>query len=1469
VRETRSHARPPGWRVPPRTPPEYATADGRKPALTRLARPARPEGSVAPPAARDRAEAAERNRLDPRIPLALGLLSFALALAQRPGWATSDTKIDLHVSPLRFLGEVASAWTPDGTLGQVWSGQYGGYLWPMGPFFALGHELGVSSWLVERLWLGLLLTLMAWGTVRLLDALLEEPRGVAHLAAGSIVLLNPYVVVFSNRTTFFLLGYAALPWLLLAMHRGLSQPRRWWWPAAVALIVTSMGGGVNAAVTAFMLVGALLLLLYEQLVLGVPWSAVRSFCARALPLMLLASLWWILPVLVAARYGLDFLPFTEHPGAIWSTPSLPESLRLMGYWISYLGVGYGSSLRPYFGDSGLLLFNPLVVTATLVTPALALVGFAWTRRCRYGPFFLGLALVGLLIMSAGWPEGAPLRHGLNFSYNHISSLRFLRTTYKAGPLLGLALACLGGVAAGRLWRALAAFRPARAGLALAGAGLLALSAWPLVSGRAIDKQVSWKRIPPAWTQVARDLDGNLPRSSRAVVLPGQAFAFYRWGGTVDPILPALTKRPVSVRNVPPYADAHAVDLFWTIDSLVQQRRLVPGELRPLLGLIGARSVVTATDDDSARSGAMAPADAARALAPQLGRPARHYGPTSLFPPAAGELGAPLRLPQVRRYDLPASRPIVRVEPAGGETLVDGSADALAQLAAFGPLPGGALRYAADQSPDRLRATAAGGNVVISDSNRRQVWVASRIRQDRGEVMTAGDPLSADAALLNPFAARGSDAQTVAVYHGARYVRAASNPGFSQFPEHRPFAAFDGSPGTYWLADPAVPGKKLWIEIGFDAPRAVDHIEVLPHQDPRAAVSELDVAGHRYALHSGWNRLELRLPPVRSLRVSVPRSDSIRRLGDYAGGLDEIRVPGVHVTEALRLPVVAEHALTGRDLSGTGLTYLFSRTTGDQPFERGSVPLPVLTGRRYDKAESEPYYVRGAGDAETGLDRIFSPPAARRWRADGWVTVAPAAPDSAIDRLAGYRGSTRFDSSSRFEGRPGYRASGAFDGSGSRAWVGGWAPNGIAWISWSTLRPVTLDRLRIAPPGLPVRRPSLIRLRWPGGATAPLPVGPGGDVPLGRAVRARSFRLEILRAAPAPGASRGVLAVGIGELSGSGVPRLRAPRSGGRLTASCGALAAAVGGSRLKLRPVGSLAALDAGEPLRAQPCGTPARLPAGAAELRVRAGLFEPYLIRLSSPVAHAAPAPGGRVLDTGSEGLGSHDHVRVSLTRPALLVLGESYNRGWRASCDGHSLGTPFVVDGYANGWEGRPGCVHVSFHFGPNRALDVGYGVSALACLLMLALLALRRPGPALPAGGDLPDDAVRRGLGLRRALLAGAVAAGVVGFVFALRAGALAGPAVALLLWRGVGTRKLTLAAGGLLVLVVPLVYLIWPDTDRGGYNTDFALDHRGAHWVAVAAFVLLTLALGRTLAVSRASGPSRARARTASNEPEAGA
>ena len=193
---------------------------------------------------------------------------------------------------------------------------------------------------------------------------------MARLTAGAVVLLNPYVVVFANRTSVTLLAYALLPWMLLAVHRGLRHPRGWWWPAALALLAGAAGGGVNVAVIAWLALAPLALLVYEPAIGAVTWRDARGFAWRAAACLAVASLWWVAPVVVHVLYGRDFLPFTEQPGVIWGTTSGSEALRLMGYWTSYIGVGYGGDYRAFTSDAGVMLFHPAVVVASLLMPAL-------------------------------------------------------------------------------------------------------------------------------------------------------------------------------------------------------------------------------------------------------------------------------------------------------------------------------------------------------------------------------------------------------------------------------------------------------------------------------------------------------------------------------------------------------------------------------------------------------------------------------------------------------------------------------------------------------------------------------------------------------------------------------------------------------------------------------------------------------------------------------------------------------------------------------------------------------------------------------------------------------------------------------------------------------------------------------------------------------------------------------------------
>jgi hypothetical protein len=1349
------------------------------------------------------------------LPPLLALAAYALAFAQRPGELVADTKIDLHTDPLRFLADAAAAWAPSGGLGQVQAGQYAGYLWPMGPFYALGDLVGLAPWVVHRLWLGTLLAIAAWGTVRLLDALVDRPRGVPALVAGALVVANPYVVVFANRTSVTLLAYALLPWLLLCVQRGLREPRGWWWPAVLALLVTSLGGGVNAAVAGWVLIGPALLIAYEVGWGGVAWRDAGRFLVRALPLTALASAWWIAPILVQVGYGVDFLPFTEPAGAIWTSTSMSESLRLMGFWVTYLGVGYGAQLSPAFDSAPTLLGAPGLIVASFVIPGLAIAGFAWTRRWRYGPFFVALALLGLLVMFTGFPDGAPLRRALHWSYDRVELVQFLRTTYKAGPLLALALACLAGVAAGEAWARLAAWagrgregggarRSARSAALVAAPALAAALvvgwAWPLFDGRAVDGQISFDAVPADWQRAAEEVDDELPRGTRALVLPGQVFPFYRWGGTQDALLPALTGRPVAVRGVVPYADLRAVDLLWGTDALLQQRRVLPGQLAPLIRLMGAGQVLAATDDDRDRSGAVEPGAAAAQLERGAGLLAGaatggRDGGGRLAPaggdgqgggPAAagradgaGHVVAARRFGAVRAYPVAGAAGLVRVQPLRGPLMVDGSAATLAGLAALGALPRErAVLYAADQSTVQLRRAArSGGEIVVGDSNRRRVILPSQPRQAEGATLAADAEIPRDGAVLNPFPDRGTDGQTVAAYDGARALRSPFSPSFVQFPEHRPYAAFDGDPATWWRAESNFDDDRRWIEIDFGRRIDVSELELLPQREARTDLTAVEIAGQRYDLRPGWNRLPVRLRGVDRLRIAiagVTGPPTTRTRGP--GAIAEIRIPGVRVRESLRPPVIATRALAGTDLRHAGLSYLFDRTTGTDPFRRRARTDPDSTSVPSGDNQSAAL-VAAAGDGELRIARRFQLPAARRWRADGWVTVAPGR-----RRAVAARWGT----------------------SGGRLDI----PCGVV-AARVTLRSSTFAG-------------------WDGGD------GASGPDSLGR---------------PAGAANAGLSSAPGGPSSGAG----------GRAHTA-----------RLVMRPAGTVADVLAGRPLRARSCGAAVALPVGTATLTTPVGPLRADLLRLRSPAPAPLPAPAapGRVLDPGSDGRGQRDGVRVALTEPAWLVLAESYNRGWRAECDGRDIGEPQPIDGFANGWRAPRDCRDVSFAFGPQRLMNAGFAVSALAVAALVALLAFgavrRRSSDTLgvaeretrfaagisPQIGSHPDADSRSGpLPLRWALAVG-VAAGLVGaFLFALRAGIVIGPAVALLLWRGVGPAALAVVAGALAAVVLPAIYLLFPPDDSGGFNSEFAADLTGAHWVAVAVWVLLVLALAVVLSRAR--------------------
>ena len=616
-----------------------------------------------------------------------------------------------------------------------------------------------------------------------------------------------------------------------------------------------------------------------------------------------------------------------------------------------------------------------------------------------------------------------------------------------------------------------------------------LFALPLFDGKAIDKPQVYGQIPPAWRAALTDAARTTPADHRIMLLPGELFGFYRWGETVSSVAPALSKRPLLVREVVPYADPHAADLQNSVDDLIQQGRLVPGQLSPLLQLMGVGQVVVASDSLPVQSGGLDPARLAQALATQPGfqRPAAGYGAVHTYVPPPGRSGAAVRLPDLARYDTPAASPgIVRVHPQSNPVVLDGDAQGVAELAADGGLvPQRALFYAGDLDRSTLAdLTRSGAALVFTDSNRRRVVGADLLRANQGPILGAADPIPRDWPSHDLFGSRGSAAQTVAQYTGLRYLRSPVDHSYALLPEHRPFAALDGRLDTSWIATPFSPLSHRYIELGFSRPRSIGTIRVYPESDSLGTTNTVAVAVNggserSFALRPGWNSLRLDSRGVTSLRVRVT---GVSPSTDPSGGIAELQVPGLRVSESLRLPQVLASDAGGLDLSHNAVSILLQRATADFPDRAGATARTPQAEDPVDMTDSEP-----------GIEREVALPAPRTFGIGGWASVSPAAADSSIDRLAGLDPRWTFDSSGRFEGVPGRRASSAFDGQASTAWIAPLLPGRQPWLSVSAPHSFTLDALTLSPGPAGYRFPTRVRVSADGGFSQDAPVGAGGEV----------------------------------------------------------------------------------------------------------------------------------------------------------------------------------------------------------------------------------------------------------------------------------------------------------------------------------------------------------------------------------------
>lgn len=220
---------------------------------------------------------------------ALAAVCYLPLLLTHRGKLGADTKAYLYLDPGRLMARSLYLWDPGVGLGTV-THQNIGYLFPMGPYYAVMELVGVPDWIAQRLWMGSIMFLAGLGVRYLLGVLAWEGAGVT--VASFAYALSPYLLHYIYKHSVILLPFSALPWLIAFTTRALREGG-WRAPALFALVALT-SGGINATSLLLVLVGPALWVLHAVVVeREISLRAALPPLGRIGFLTAVTSLWWI------------------------------------------------------------------------------------------------------------------------------------------------------------------------------------------------------------------------------------------------------------------------------------------------------------------------------------------------------------------------------------------------------------------------------------------------------------------------------------------------------------------------------------------------------------------------------------------------------------------------------------------------------------------------------------------------------------------------------------------------------------------------------------------------------------------------------------------------------------------------------------------------------------------------------------------------------------------------------------------------------------------------------------------------------------------------------------------------------------------------------------------------------------------------------------------------------------------------
>jgi arabinofuranan 3-O-arabinosyltransferase len=907
-------------------------------------------------------------------------LLTVVSFLQRPGRTTFDTKLDLVVDPLAFMGRALHLWNPEATGGELQNQAYG-YLFPMGPFFAGGQLLGLPPWITQRLWCAVLLCLAFGGMLALARALNigSEP---ARFAGAVGYALAPRMLTEIGPLSSEMLPAAFLPWVLLPLVKAtrIGSPRR---AAGLSALAVLGMGGINAAAVVM------------ALVLPGLWLVTRQWTREHVRLVLwwcgsvvAVCLWWILPLLLLGEYSMPFLDYIESASNTTAPMSLFQALRGTNQWVAYVVEG-----TPWWPSGFLLIDNPLLMLATGMVAAVGLYGLARGRLPERGFLVLG-TLTGLTLLTVGYVGtlDGPLSEAVRGLLD--GPLAPFRNVHKFEPVLRLPL-MLAFVHAvtGRLPGLARAATPVVAMRARLAVGVLlvavmAAPAWLFT----LRPGPGWAEVPGYWRSAMTWL-ADRDSSARTLLLPGTGFGEYTWGRTVDEPAQALARSPWAVRSQIPLGSEGNTRLMDAVEEVLADGRGSPA-LAPFLARGGYRFLLLRNDIDREATDAP-PAHVIRAgLAGSAGvSRVVTFGPLEI-------------------YQVSTRVPRVSAVSTSDVPTVSGGPESLLPL-----LESGALDAATPTVLAGDGGLPESQKWLVTDGLRHRERNIGRVRDNLSQTLTEAERPRQNRPSTDVLPFQGRSHLTMAAYRGVRGVTASTSVAFADAvggtdPSGLPFAAVDGDPLTSWRSSSFTGPAGQWLEVELDTPREVPYVELSVVDDIRVGwpvtrirlTTDAGSVDHEVASSDEPQRFELPSGVTGRVRVTVLAVAANRDNGNV--GISEMALPGIEPHRALVAPADAVPAM--------------SQST-DFVFTRGSQPRYACVGDRCD-----PGLVR-AGEEPDGVHRLFNTTSAANYRLEG--TVLPALGGQNPVSLPG----VEVSATSQLAGDPATGALSAVDGSAETAW----------------------------------------------------------------------------------------------------------------------------------------------------------------------------------------------------------------------------------------------------------------------------------------------------------------------------------------------------------------------------------------------------------------------------------------------------